>query len=86
MTGNFVKISFLTFGTSPKKNSAKMPADTPKPAAMVPYRIALGTLMPQKLGRCVVLDTSISMRDRSESLFRDGKLTSDHRVTYMSRM
>lgn len=55
MSGNFDKISFRTFGTSPKKNSANTPADTPKPAAMPPYRVALGIVRPQKLGRCLVL-------------------------------
>ena len=31
-------ISFLTFGTSEKKNRAKIPAATPKPAIVIPLR------------------------------------------------
>jgi hypothetical protein len=48
-------MSFRTLGTSPKKKMAKMPAETPKPAAMEPYRTALGMVIPQKLGKCFVL-------------------------------
>ena len=55
MTGTFCRMSFLTFGTSAKKNKANMPAETPKPARVPPYLIALGMERPKKLGRCFVL-------------------------------
>jgi hypothetical protein len=51
-----------TRGTSPRKNSAKIPAETPKPVAIEPYRKALGADRPQKLGMCFVLVGSLLVR------------------------
>lgn len=36
MTGILERMSFRTLGTSAKKNRANIPAETPKPAAMLP--------------------------------------------------
>src|SRR4051812_25051974 len=56
MTGIFCRISVRTLGTSPKKNRANTPAATPKPDAMLPYRTALPTDIPIRLGMCFVLE------------------------------
>lgn len=40
MTGMFIKISFRTRGTSPKKKTAKMPAVAPKAEAIVPLYLS----------------------------------------------
>lgn len=55
MIGILVRISFRTFGTSPKKKSANTPAETPNPARTVPMAKAFFELRPIKFGRWVVL-------------------------------
>ena len=64
MIGALLKMSFLTFGTSPKKKMAKTPAATPNPARIVPYRVALVAFNPIKFGLCFVLNLLVLTRER----------------------